>query len=194
MSNDDEARRDARTRGRRRLLVVAAVFLGPFVVATLLHYYGWQPGAQVNRGTLLAPPVPLSPFQASVLGVRASAPAAGTWTVFVVSRARCSSACQRSLDDTRRVLDLLGHDRDRVQRVLVGTDGVDAAAIASHADMVGVDASAASNREMLAAFADAADGAVYVADPRRNLILRYAPGQDAKDLLDDLKRLLKYSG
>ena len=194
MSNDDEALRDARAHGRRRLLVVAAVFLGPFVVATLLHYYGWRPGAQVNRGTLLAPPVPLPRFQASVLGVRAAAPAADTWTVLVVSRAGCSSACQRALDDTRRVLDLLGHDRDRVQRVLVGTSGIDAAAIASHADMVGVDASAASNGETLAAFADAADGAVYVADPRRNLILRYAPGQDAKDLLDDLKRLLKYSG
>jgi cytochrome oxidase Cu insertion factor (SCO1/SenC/PrrC family) len=194
MSNDDEALRGARARGRRRLLAVAAVFLGPFVVATLLYHYGWQPGAQVNRGTLLAPPIPLPPFEASVLGIRAAAPAAGTWIVLVVSRAGCSSACRRSLDDTRRVLDLLGHDRDRVQRVLVGTGGVEAATMASHADIVGVDSSVASNGEILAALADAADGAVYVADPRRNLILRYAPGQDAKDLLDDLKRLLKYSG
>ena len=194
MRHDDEVERDARARGRRRLLIVAAVFLGPFAVATLLYVSGWQPGAQVNRGTLLAPPVPLPPFQASVLGVRAPSAATGTWSVVVVSRDGCSSACVRALDDTRRVLDLLGHDRDRVQRLLVGTSGVDAAAIASHADLIGLDASAASNGEILAAFAGAADGAVYVADPQRNLILRYAPGQDAKDLLDDLKRLLKYSG
>ena len=104
MSNDDERLRDARARGRRRLLMVAAVFLGPFIVATLLYRHGWQPGAQVNRGALLAPPVPLPPFQAAVLGVRAPAPAADTWRVIVVSRDGCSDACQRALDDTRRAL------------------------------------------------------------------------------------------
>jgi hypothetical protein len=194
MSNDEQAARAARARGRRRLFTVAAVFLGPFVVATVLYSSGWRPGGQINRGTLLTPPVPLPPFQASTLGVRAPEPSAGTWTVLVVSREGCSSACTQSLDDTRRALGLLGRDRDRVQRVLVGTNGVDAGAIAQHADLIGVDASAAANGAILAAFADAPDGAVYVADPRRNVMLRYEPGQDAKDLLDDLKRLLKYSG
>jgi hypothetical protein len=194
MRNDDEAARNARDRGRRRLLVLALVFVGPLVVAALLHKSGWQPGAQVNRGTLLVSPVPLPAFEASALGVRAPPPGGRTWTVVVVSRDGCSSACKRALDDTRRALDLLGHDRDRVQRVLIGTRGVDAAAIADHADLIGVDASLPANGGILSTFSDAADGAVFVADPQRNLILRYAPGQDAKDLLDDLKRLLRYAG
>ena len=59
---------------------------------------------------------------------------------------------------------------------------------------VGLDTSKTTNPELRAPFATATAGTVLVADPRRNVILRYKPGQDAKDLLEDLKRLLKYAG
>ena len=184
----------ARARGRRRLLIVAAVFLVPFLVAIMLHSVGWRPGEQVNRGTLLAPPVLLPPLEATRLGVRAQPPASNAWTVIIVSTDGCASACQRALEDTRRVLDLLGRDRDRVRRVLLATERLDASPLDAHADVVAVDASAPGDSAVRAAFPEAADGAVYVADPRHYLMLRYDPGQDAKNLFDDLKRLLKYSG
>jgi hypothetical protein len=71
----------ARNRGRRRLLIVAAVFLGPFAAALVMHALGWQPGGHVNRGVLLSPPMPLPPFQATMLGARAPMPDAARWTV-----------------------------------------------------------------------------------------------------------------
>jgi hypothetical protein len=184
----------ARNRGRRRLLVVAALFLGPFLVALLLHTVGWQPGRQVNRGALLSPALPLPPFQAALLGTRAPAPAAGRWTVLIVSIDGCEDACMRALDDTRRVLDLLGRDRDRVQRVLVATARLDSAPFAPHSDLIGLDASVVTDPALRAPFVDVAAGTIFVADPRRNIILRYAPAQDARDLLEDMKRLIKYSG
>jgi cytochrome oxidase Cu insertion factor (SCO1/SenC/PrrC family) len=191
----DNPRVDAqRAHGRRRLLIVAAVFFGPFVAAALMHAFGWQPGGYVNRGELLSPPLPLPPFEATMLGVRAPAPQAGRWTVLIVSDDGCSDACARALDDTRRVLDLLGHDRDRMQRVLVALTRLDADAIANQPDLIGLDTSKTTNPELRAPFAAATAGTVLVADPRRNVILRYKPGQDAKDLLEDLKRLLKYAG
>jgi cytochrome oxidase Cu insertion factor (SCO1/SenC/PrrC family) len=183
-----------RARGRRLLLIIAAVFFGPFVAAALLHAFGWQPGGYVNRGELLSPPLPLPPFEATMLGVRAPAPQAGRWTVLIVSEDGCAAACGRALDDTRRVLDLLGHDRDRVQRVLVATASLDADAIANQPDLIGLDTSTTTNPAVRAPFADAVAGTVLVVDPQRNVILRYRPGQDPKDLLEDLKRLLKYAG
>jgi len=192
--DEGAASRVERSRGRRMLLVFAAIFIGPFIAAAFLHSLGWLPGAYVNRGTLLTPPLPLPPFPATMLGVRAPEPGAGRWTVLIVSNDGCASACRRALDDTRRVLDLLGHDRDRVQRVLVAMTRLDADAIASHPDLIGLDLIAAADPALRAPFADAAEGAVFVADPQRNVILRYEAGQDSRDLLEDLKRLLKYSG
>jgi len=184
----------ARAMGRRRLLIIAAIFIGPFVAALTLHLLGWQPGGYVNKGTLLSPPLALPPFQATMLGVRAPEPGTRRWTVLIVSGDGCAEACRRALDDTRRVLDLLGHDRDRVQRVLVATERLDGDAIANQSDLIGLDTRAATDPTLRAPFVDAQDGTVFVADPRRNVILRYGPGQDARDLLEDLKRLLKYSG
>jgi hypothetical protein len=193
MSIDEESH-TARARGRRRLLIVAAVFFVPFLGAILLHSAGWRPGEQVNRGTLLSPPAYMPPFQATIRGARAPAPREGTWKVLVIGRDGCESGCRQALDDTRRVVDLLGHDRDRVQRVLVATRRLDVSMVESHRDLIGLDAAAAPNPALLAPFAEAPDGAVFVVDPQRYIMLRYEPGQDAKDLFDDLKRLLKYSG
>jgi hypothetical protein len=192
-SIDDEAH-TARARGRRRLLVVAGLFFVPFIAAMLLHFSGWRPTGQVNRGALVSPPTLLPPLQATELGTRAQPAGSNTWTVLIVSHDGCSDACRRALDDTRRVIDLLGRDRDRVRRVLLATERLDASPLAEHSDLVAVDASAPENSAIRDALAQAADGAVYVADPRHYLMLRYDPGQNAKDLLDDLQRLLKYSG
>jgi len=136
-----------------------------------------MPGGYVNRGELLSPPLPLPPFEATMLGVRAPAPQAGRWTVLIVSDDGCSDACVRALDDTRRVLDLLGHDRDRMQRVLVALTRLDADVIANQPDLVGLDTSRTANPELRAPFAAATAGTVLVADPLRNVILRYRPGQ-----------------
>jgi hypothetical protein len=46
-----------------------------------------------------------------------------------------------------------------------------------------------------AASSDAArpQGRIYIVDPLGNLMMSYAPGADAKGMLEDLKRLLKLS-
>jgi hypothetical protein len=190
---DDEAH-TARARGRRRLLVVAGLFFVPLIAASLLHSVGWRPAGQVNRGALLTPPILLPPLQATALGLRAPPPASNAWLVLIVSQNGCADACRRALDDTRRVIDLLGRDRDRVRRVLLATERLDASLVLEQSDLVAVDASTPEHSDIRDALAQAADGVVFVADPRHYLMLRYEPGQDAKDLLDDLKRLLKYSG
>jgi hypothetical protein len=177
------------------LLVIGIFFIGPLIVAWVLHAQGWTPGAQVNYGTLVSPAVPLPPFSVSRLDGHEAEPAAQAWLVVVVSRdAQCAETCVRALEGTRRVRDLLGRDRDRVQRVLVAAQPVAPAPLAMHADVVALDASGGEGQGLRDIFAKDPDGAVYIADPARNLIVRYEPGEEPKHLLDDLKRLLKYAG
>jgi hypothetical protein len=194
MSTENATPRPDRARSRRLLYVVAAIFLLPLAVAVVLRALGWQPGGQVNRGTLLDPPVLLAPMPATELGKRALPPAADAWTVIVVSGDGCGDACHRALDDTRKVVDLLGRDRDRVRRVLLATERLDRSAVLAQGDLIGVDAGASPNPSLREPFAGQAEGTVYVADPRHYLMLRYAPGQDPRDLLEDLKHLLQYAG
>jgi hypothetical protein len=184
----------ARRRGRLLLIIVGVFFLGPVVVAWVMHNLGWQPGGHVNKGALLSPPIALAAFDAPRLDAGERALRENVWSVVIVSRGECSAACAQSVADTRRVLDLLGADRDRVQRILVSTVPPAPGDAGTGQDLIAFDASTPAQAALAAPFAAAADGAYYVADPRRNLILSYAPGQNAKDLLDDLKRLLKYSG
>jgi hypothetical protein len=183
-----------RSRGRRLLLVVGVFFFGPLIAAWLLHASGWRPGGLVNHGVLLTPPMPLPPLDAPRLDDGARALREGLWTVVILARGDCAEACRKALDDTRRVRDLLGADRDRVQRVLIAEQRSAAAAIEAQSDLIALDVSGPQGAGLLDALDGAADGAVYVADPQRNLLLRYAPGQDAKGLFDDLERLLKYAG
>jgi hypothetical protein len=194
MSTEDHTPRPDRARTRRLMLGMAAIFLVPLLAAITLHALGWQPGGQVNRGKLLDPPVALAPLPATKLGLRAPPPRADAWTLVVVSDDGCAQACERALDDTRKVVDLLGRDRDRVRRVLLATSRLDLDAMVRQADLIGVDAAVAPNPSLREPFAGVPEGVVFLADPRHFLILRYEPGQDPRDLLEDLKRLLKYAG
>src|SRR5580692_9245557 len=53
---------DPRHRGRQRraLVALALLFFAPLALAFILYYgVGWRPGARVNHGDLVEPPVPL---------------------------------------------------------------------------------------------------------------------------------------
>src|SRR5690606_31127876 len=54
------------TRARRRaqLLLIAALFLLPFVIAVVLRFGGWEPPRTRNFGELLEPPLPMHAVQA----------------------------------------------------------------------------------------------------------------------------------
>ncbi len=193
-------------RGRRQLLLLAALFFVPLAIAFWLYYggSGWRPVGGTNKGDLVDPAVPL-PEVALVRpdgGTTATDFLRGKWTVAYLGDGACDERCRKALYLSRQTRIALNKDMDRVQRVFLATSpDIDPRFIATeHPDLqlalVGADE---GSQALLAAFpaldgiAPAAAGRLYLIDPLGNLVLSYAASAPDKALLTDIKKLLKLS-
>jgi cytochrome oxidase Cu insertion factor (SCO1/SenC/PrrC family) len=186
---------------RLQLLLVAALFFGPFALAFYFYYGGATPArGRTNHGELIEPARPLP---ASGLVSAPGAPAAeellrSKWSLATVSDGRCETACRKALGDARAVRLALGPDGERVRRVLIVaapccTLPLPQEEPADRALATGWTEGNAG-RALLELFPGKdVPGALYLVDPRGNLLMRYAPGADPKGLLKDLERLLRLS-
>jgi cytochrome oxidase Cu insertion factor (SCO1/SenC/PrrC family) len=199
--------RDEKTvrRGRRQLLLLAALFFVPLAVAFWLYYgpSGWRPTGGSNKGDLIDPARPLpavglstpdgSTTDADVLR--------GKWTMLYVGDGACDTRCRQALYLTRQSRVALNKDMDRVQRVFLVTGRCcDAEFLGrEHPDLVvGLveDAASAVVLEPFPTYGGVpvtAAGRIYVVDPLGNLVLSYAAEAPDKALLTDLKKLLRLS-
>jgi hypothetical protein len=189
---------DSRARGRRTLLIVAAVFLLPVVVAFTL-YYGklWRPADSSSKGELIDPARPLV-----VGGLRNpdSTPAdsqalMGKWTLLYIGDGRCDDACRTALVFGRQTRLALNNEMTRVQRVFLATGNCcDTDYFArEQAGLVALDASAPEAAALLAQFPEAREHTLFIVDPLGNLMMRHDARVTTKGLLSDLKKLLKLS-
>lgn len=183
---------DGRKRGRLQLLLVAAVFFGPLIGAAWLYYQGasLQPRARANHGALLEPIVSLHDLTpgSAVLEHRA-------WLLLYANDGSCADNCRKSLYTMRQSRLMLGKEMDRVMRVFLhGAEPPDTLFIAGeHKGLITLqDAALRSvldNKKPEALPA----GGYYLVDPHGNLVMYFRPDIEPRDMVDDIKRLLKLS-
>jgi cytochrome oxidase Cu insertion factor (SCO1/SenC/PrrC family) len=113
----------------------------------------------------------------------------------------CNAECENLLYQIRQVRTALGKETERLQRIYllaeVPRDPARLEALHSlHPDLL---LAVLASPETVAQFPDA-DAAtlwsgqqLYVVDPLGNLMMRYGATQEPKDILTDLKRLLRLS-
>jgi hypothetical protein len=192
---------DPRTSGRRTLLIVAAVFFVPVIVAFSL-YYGqlWRPSGSSSKGELITPARPLE-----VAGLRepggAAAPASvltDKWTLLYIGNGACDADCRLALVHGRQSRLALNNEMTRVQRVFLATGNCCANDYfaAEHPGLVVLDASSPEAAKLLAQFPEQRAQSLFIVDPLGNLMMRHDAGaasQTNKGLLTDLKKLLKLS-
>jgi hypothetical protein len=189
---------DSRARGRRTLLLIAAVFLVPVAVAFTL-YYGklWRPAGSASKGELIEPTRTLS-----VAGLRhpdgsAAGPDAltGKWTLLYIGDGRCDEACRTALVFGRQTRLALNNEMTRVQRVFLATGNCCDTGYFAHeqAGLVALDASSSEASAFLAQFPGQRENTLFIVDPLGNLVMRHNASHTTKDLLSDLKKLLKLS-
>ena len=190
---------DARAGGRSKFLLIAAIFLLPVVVVFALYYGGiWSPSGSSAKGELIHPARPLE-----VAGLRSadgSAAAAAVlqekWSLIYIGDGACDEACRTALTYGRQTRIAVGKDMDRVQRVFLATANCcDKPYLETEQQgLIALDASSAEAQKFLAQFPGDRRQTLFIVDPHGNLMMRHDASRVInKDLLTDLKKLLKLS-
>ncbi len=193
--------------GQGKLILLILVALLP-LVAALVMYFGrvGLPAGTTNLGQLVVPPVAEEEHRIAL--ERPGTPwlqADGRrkWLMLVLAPADsasgaeiCAAQCRHVLYIVRQVNIALGKDADRVAHVLLDPglpaelNREDPQRLILPVDM--------EERQRLHSLlvgrqVDAVPWSVLLMDPLGNIMMRYPPTLNGKDVLEDLKRLLKVS-
>lgn len=192
-------------RGRRQLLLLAALFFVPLAVAFWMYYgpTGWRPSGDASKGDLIDPARPLAALALTTADGTQTQPdfLRGKWSMVYVGDGLCDDRCRKALYLTRQSRIALNKDMDRVQRVFLVTGRCcDRGFLAQeHPDLVVARVDDDASAALLEPFptyggvplADA--GRIFIVDPLGNLLMSYAPTAPDKALLTDMKKLLRLS-
>lgn len=172
-------------RGRRTLLVIAAVFALPVVVGWVLYLTGQAPGTTSNYGTLIAP---------RLLGGASLAALRGKWVLVQFDGGACDARCERKLYYMRQVRRAQGIHAGRIERLWIVTDAVTPrpALVAAIEGTQMAPLGAIAEGDFPAG--DPLRDHIWLVDPLGNLMMRFPRDPDPGKMVKDLERLLKYSG
>jgi len=181
--------------------------MAPAFVAWVMHHSseeGWKPQGTTNRGNLVHPARQLTmPADMVSDGMSLQDYLQGRWTLLYIDDAGCDETCRNNLYKIRQVRLAQNENMKRVQTLFLLHAG-------NLPDELG-DFLAQEHKDMAVALLSAANAAViapqfqideapvmgaqrvYIVDPLGNLMMYYLPDADARDMLKDLQKLLKYS-
>jgi hypothetical protein len=121
---DLDADRRRTTLGRVKMLLVLLVCAAP-VVASYFTYFVVRPQGRTNYGTLILPTRSLPALQLRTLDGQAfdAQRLKGQWLLLAVGPAACDKACDERLFTQRQLREMLGRERERLDKVWLVTDG-----------------------------------------------------------------------
>jgi hypothetical protein len=186
-----------RRKGRRQLLLLAAIFFGPVILAWLLYNpeSTTQPGESTAHGELITPVKLVPDENLNVPRDEQDSPYPGRWTFVHVGPGACGEPCQFALYETRQVRKALGKEDRRVQRIYFLTDDtpLTAALIEQHPGLLIFTPDDALTGKFIEAIGQYNARSIFLIDPLGNLMMRFDPDTSMKDMHKDLKKLLKIS-
>lgn len=191
----------SRTRlGRLKMLAVLAVCAAP-VVASYFTYYVLQPSGRTNYGTLIMPTRSLPDLPLRTLAGQPvqAASLKGQWLMVVVAAASCDAACEKHLYLQRQLREMLGRDRDRLDKVWFVTDDTEPRTALREATGGAVPVQVLRvPRQALAAWLQpeaghALEDHVYIVDPMGEWMMRMPADPEPNKVKKDLERLMRAS-
>jgi hypothetical protein len=190
-----------RTRmGRWKMIAMLLICASP-VIASYFTYYVLRPEGRRNYGELIEPQKDMP--QATVKDLQGQpvplASLKGQWLLVNVASGACAEPCQKNLYFQRQLREILGRDKDRLDRVWLLTDDapVDPNLLPAlkMAHVLRMD-SATLQSWISPAKGHALQDHLYVVDPMGNFMMRFPANMDvdsASKAKRDLERLLKAS-
>ena len=181
------------TWARFQMFVIAAVFFGPLAVATWMYYSGaFAPEGRVNHGALVEPVFSVVEELPSSATVRETD---GYWVLVYVNESNCGDPCRKALYTIRQSRKMLGREMERVQRLFLhGESPPDTVFLADeHAGLITAEDSDFARLLNNNKPATLEAGGYFLMDPLGNLVMYFEPSINPRDMVDDIKRLLKLS-
>ena len=197
----NEVAAEQRTRaGRLRMILVMAICAAP-VLASYFTFYVLQPRGQAY-GELVqpTPEIPES-LQLHDLSGHSVSPASlkGQWLLALVQSSACSAECERLLFMQRQLREMLGKERDKVDKLWLIPDDEPIAPALLDALQKGPPITILRvSRESLKAWLKPADGHalnehLFLVDPLGRWMMRSPVQPDPSKIKKDLDKLLKAS-
>jgi cytochrome oxidase Cu insertion factor (SCO1/SenC/PrrC family) len=199
---------------RLTLLIIAAMFLLPLILAWLMYRgsLDFEPAATRNLGTLVEPPLPLDWNEALSLQSEqksGTAPDAAIetlmehWVILFPVSGRCNPACEQHVISLRQIHLASGRHQSRLRLALMLDDASPEETIellrSIYAKFTLIRDPSGSLRHVLDAVRagppgmPAETGDTYLIDPLGNIMMHYAADADPNHIRQDLKRLLTWS-
>lgn len=176
-------------RGRWQLLGLLAVVIGPMLLAGIMYRWQlWVPQTRSYHGELIA--TGQTPADLGVAGGWGSTlEEEPRWQLLVTSGDDCATDCRRLVYLARQIHIALGREAARAGHAL------------AHGTALPADYAAELRRaypqlrllELDAERYPAQGAQLWIVDPHGNLVLRFAAGSDGRQILEDLRHLLKIS-
>lgn len=188
--------------GRWRLALLLAACAAP-VVASYIAYHVVRPQGRTNYSALIQPSRTLG----DELGLRtpegapvAAAALRGQWLLVLLIDGACDAACEQRIYLQRQLREMLGRERDRIDRVwlLAGDAPLPPAAMRAAAEATGALTLLRADAAALARWLEPAAGRalrdhLYLVDPMGEWMLRAPADPDPQRVKRDLDRLLRAS-
>lgn len=201
LSDPGQAAQRQTTRGRLKMLLVLAVCAAP-VVASYLTYYVIKPQGRTNYSALILPTraLPDLPLRLVGGGEVKAASLRGQWLLVAVGPSQCDAVCEKRLLMQRQLREMLGRDRDRLDKVWLVTDAAtpsDALLAATQRSAVPVTTLHVS-REALGQWLAPETGQqledhLYLVDPMGEWMMRIPANADPSRVKRDLERVMRGS-
>jgi hypothetical protein len=195
-----ELQSDARrTRvGRIKMLLVLLVCAAP-VVASYFSYFVLRPQARSNYSSLILPTRSLPALPLRTLGGKPveAASLRGQWLLLAVGPAGCDQPCQKRLYMQRQLREMLGRERDRIDKIWLVTDTAEPApALRAALDADPTLQVLRVPSDALAAWLQpeaghALEDHLYLVDPMGEWMMRVPADPDPARVKRDLDRLLR---
>jgi len=176
-----------RRKGRWQLVLILLMVVGPMVLATLMYKLQfWVPDSRSYHGELIG-----NGQTRADIGVQADE---DRWQLLVTAPATCAADCQQLVYLARQLQIGLGREASRASHALASAQPVaaqyDAKLKAEYPQLQRYPLDLPTFTKSAAAPGEAQ---LWIVDPHGNLVLRYDAKVKGKDLLNDLRLLLKLS-
>jgi len=181
-----------RKNNRTMMLLLAAVFILPVILAKLALDNGWFNQAATNKGMLLTPPVDMSVLQTSEQQPK--------WKLLYVLPDICALECENALYSIAQVRSALGKESDRAEVVVVIHEKSNFVQLGLLQEKPNIRLLNTNLKSLQQVFKDQSTDGIFIADTLDNVILRYPLHIDkeqailhSRDILSDMRKVLKLS-